>query len=73
MKPEDYQERDVNAGEWQVRLTSYKLRDVYHCKADNVSPGAWLARTSAPTREEAERKALERATQLLAGTKKHPV
>jgi hypothetical protein len=73
VKPEGYQERDITLDDWQIRLTSYKLGEIYHCKADNVSPGAWLARTTAPTREEAERKALERARQLLAGTKKHAV
>ncbi len=56
---------------WQVRLTSYKLGDVYHCTADNVDPGAWIARTQGATRDEAEEKALERARQLLARTKRH--
>jgi hypothetical protein len=52
-----------------VNLTSYRLGEVYHCKADNVSPGAALARTSGATREEAEKKAIERAEQLLARTR----
>ena len=73
MKPEGYQERVVDLGDWQVRLTSYKLGETYNCKADNVSPGAWLARTSAPTREEAEAKALERARELLSRTRKQSV
>ena len=59
--------------DWQVNLTSYKLGDVYHCKADNVSPGAWLARTSGSTREEAEQKALERAQELLSRTRRQTV
>jgi hypothetical protein len=73
MKPEEYQERQVAVDSWQVNLTSYKLGDVYHCKADNVSPGAWLARTSGATREEAEQKALDRARQLLSRTHRHEV
>lgn len=73
MKPEDYNERQVEVDGWQVNLTSYKLGDVYHCKADNVSPGAWLARTSGGSREEAEQKALERARQLLSRTRRHEV
>ena len=68
MKAEDYSERVVDVDPWQVRLTSYKLGDQYHSKADNVSPGAALARTTGATREEAEQKALERARQLLART-----
>ncbi len=73
MKPEDYRERTVDVGGWQVRLTSYKLGEQYNCKADNVSPGAWLARTTGATREEAEEKALERARELLARTRKQSV
>jgi hypothetical protein len=73
MKVEDFQERKVEVGGWQVNLTSYRLGDVFHCKADNVSPGAALARTTGATREEAEKKALERATQLLGRTRTHSV
>jgi hypothetical protein len=73
MKPENYSERQIAVESWQVKLTSYKFGDVYHCIADNVSPGAWLARTTAPTREEAEQKALERARQLLSRTRRHEV
>ncbi|MFB3917819.1 MAG: hypothetical protein ACE14M_13890 [Terriglobales bacterium] len=70
MKPEDYEERRVEVEGWEVNLTSYRLGDVYHCKADNVSPGAWLARTTASTREEAERQALEKARRMLARTRR---
>jgi hypothetical protein len=54
-----------------VNLTSYKLGQEWHCKADNVSPGAWLARTTGATREETEQKALDRARQLLSRTRRH--
>jgi len=68
MKAEEYQERKVEVLGWPVNLTSYRLGEVFHCKADNVSPGAALARTTGATREEAEKKALERAEQLLGRT-----
>ena len=71
MKVEDYQERKLEVGGWPVNLTSYRLGEVYHAKADNVSPGAALARTTGATREEAEKKALDRAGQLLARTRVH--
>ena len=45
----------------------------WHCKADNVSPGAGLARTTGATREEAEEKALKRAEELLSRTRRHAV
>ncbi len=73
MKPEEYREHQVEVDSWQVNLTSYRLGEVYHCKADNVSPGAWLARTTGATREEAEQKALDRARQLLSRTRRHDV
>jgi hypothetical protein len=73
MKVEEYSERQVDVEPWQVKLTSYKLGDVYHCKADNVSPGAALSRATGATRAEAEQKALDRARQLLARTRRHEV
>ena len=73
MKAEDYSERQVDVEPWQVKLTSYKLGDLYHCKADNISPGAALVRTTGATREEAEQKALDRARQLLSRTQRHAV
>jgi hypothetical protein len=73
MKAEDYQERKVEVAGWEVNLSSYKLGETWHCKADNVSPGAGLARTTGATRAEAEEKALRRAEELLAQTRRHAV
>ena len=41
-----------------------RLGDVYHCTIYNVDPGARFARADGSTREEAERKALEKADAL---------
>ena len=68
MKPEGYSERQLAIEGWQVRLTSYKLGDVFYCQADNVSPGAWLARATGTAREEAEEKTLAIARERLAHT-----
>ncbi len=73
MKAEEYQERKVEVGGWPVNLASYRLGDEWHSKADNVSPGAALARTTGKSREEAEQKALKRAEDLLSRTKRHEV
>ena len=73
MKAEDYSERQEEVDGWPVNLTSYKLGEAYHTKADNVSPGAALARAAGATREEAEQKALDRARQLLSRTRRHGV
>lgn len=71
LKVEEYQERRIEVGGWPVNLTTYRLGGVFHTKADNVSPGAALARTTGATREEAEKKAIERAGELLARTRVH--
>jgi hypothetical protein len=73
MTPTNYSERKVEIDGWQVNLTTYQLGDKWHVKADNVSPGAALARVVADTREEAEKQALARARELLARTKRHSV
>jgi hypothetical protein len=73
MNAEEYQERKLDVAGWPVNLASYRLGAEWHCKADNVSPGAALARTVGATREEAEEKALKRAGELLSRTKRHEV
>lgn len=73
VKIEDYQERRIELAGWPVNLTSYRMGREWHCKADNVSPGAALCRTTGETRDDAERKAIQRAEQLLASTKRHAV
>jgi hypothetical protein len=70
MRAEGYLERTVELAGWPVMLRSYRLGDRYHCTADNVSPGATLARTEAGTREEAEEQALARAARLLNCTRR---
>jgi hypothetical protein len=56
-----------------VNLTTYQLGDKWHAKADNVSPGATLARAEADTREDAEKQVLDRARELLGRTKRRAV
>ena len=73
MKIEEYGERKVAVDGWEVNLTSYRLGGEWHAKADNVSPGATLCRTTGVSREEAEEKALKRAGELLERTKRHTV
>jgi len=73
MKPENYTERKLEIAGWQVNLTTYQLGEKWHAKADNVSPGASLARVVADTREDAEQRALARAEELLSRTRRHAV
>jgi hypothetical protein len=73
VKVEEYRERKLTVAGWEVNLTSYRLESEWHAKADDVSPGATLARAVGPNREEAEEKALARATDLLDRTRRHTV
>jgi len=68
-----YAERQIEIDGWPVRLTSYQIGSKYVCQADNVSPGACLARFSAPTAEEAEAQAISKARHLLGKTKRREV
>ena len=70
MKAEDYSTRTLEIAGWPVRLTSYRLGAEYHCTADNVDPGAAIARCTGATRDEAEERALEKASERLASTKR---
>ena len=73
MKVEEHQERKLEIEGWPVHLTSYRIGEVFHCTADNVLPGAALARTTGASREEAENRAIERATARLKTTQRRPV
>jgi hypothetical protein len=73
MKVENHAERRLEIAGWEVNLRSYQIGGVYHCKADNVSPGANIARSTGATREEAEQKAIAKATERLAATKRRAI
>lgn len=73
MNVENHTERQIEIDGWPVHLSSYKIGETFHCKADNVSPGAALARTTGVTQQEAEDKAIARAKELLSRTKRRPV
>jgi len=73
MKPQNYTERKLDIDGWQVNLTTFQLGDKWHAKADNVSPGASLARVVADSREDAETRVLARAKELLSRTRRNAV
>ena len=73
MKPEELTRREQQLAGWPIVVETYKLGDVYHCTISNVDPGARFARAEGSTREEAERRALEKAERYLAQTRKFEV
>jgi hypothetical protein len=73
VKARNFSERRVQIDGWEVNVSSYQFGDKWRAKADNVSPGANLARAESDTREAAEQQVLDRARELLARTKRHEV
>jgi hypothetical protein len=73
MKPENYSKRQQDLVGWPITIESYKLGAVYYCTIANVDPGARFARAEGPTREDAETRALEKATRYLGQTRKFEV
>jgi hypothetical protein len=73
MQAEEFQEKKLELAGWPVNLSSYRLGEEWHCKADNDSPGAALCRTTGATREEAEERAIDRARQLLEKTHRREI
>jgi hypothetical protein len=73
MKPEDHSRRDHEIAGWAVVIETYRLGEVYHCTITNADPGARFARADGATKEEAESRAIEKATRYLAQTRKFEV
>jgi dsRNA-specific ribonuclease len=70
MKPEEHSRRQLELAGWPVTVETYKLDGVYHCTIANVDPGARIARADGSTREEAEQRAIEKATRYLGQTRR---
>lgn len=70
---QQFQERTVELNGWPVRLTSYRVGTRWVCQADNVSPGALLARFTGDSLAEAEASAISKATHLLDKTRRHQI
>lgn len=70
LKPTNFSERVLEVAGWKLRLTSYELGGKYFCKADNVEPGACIARTEGASKQECEEKALEKAQDYLSRTRR---
>jgi hypothetical protein len=70
MKTEEYSRRRAELAGWQIEVETYRLGDVYHTTVYNADPGARFARADGSTREEAEQRAIEKATRYLAQTRR---
>ena len=73
MKPEGYSRRQEELAGWPVTIETYQLGEIFYCSISNVDPGARFARADGSTREEAESRAIEKATRYLQQTRKFEV
>ena len=69
MKVEEHKERTEEIGQWKIHVVSYRVDKEWICTVDNVSPGANISRSTGASREEAEKKALDKAKERLATTR----
>jgi hypothetical protein len=70
---EEYSRREMEIAGWEISIETYKLGDEYHCTISSVDPGARFARADGSTKEEAEERAIEKATHYLGQTRRFPV
>ncbi len=70
MTAESFSVRILELAGWPVRITTYRIGETWHAKADNVSPGAQIARARAGTLEAAEARVLAEAKSRLAATRR---
>ncbi|HTB14048.1 MAG TPA: hypothetical protein VK752_20895 [Bryobacteraceae bacterium] len=73
MKVENHSERSLEIGGWEVNLRTYQIGETFYCKAENISPGATIARSTGANRDEAEKRAIAKATERLAATRRLPI
>ena len=70
MKAEGYSKRRQPLGDWEIEIETYQVGDVFYCAINNVDPGARFARAEGATKEEAERKAIEKAEKYIKQTRR---
>lgn len=69
MHAEEYRVELREIAGQQIKITTYRIGDLFYCHVANVDPGATIARAEAGTREEAERAASAKAAERLEVTK----
>jgi hypothetical protein len=73
MNAEQFTSRRQEIAGWPCTIETYKVGEVFHCTIANVDPGARIARGDGATREEAEQRAIEKATRYLGNTRRFPI
>ena len=72
MRTDGFTERRLTLEGWPVRIRSFRIGRRWHATADNVSPGATIAKSRADSRAVAEAAVTETARRRLARTRRTP-
>jgi hypothetical protein len=73
MKAEDFSRREQELAGWPIVVETYRLGEVHYCTVSSADPGARFARSEGPSREGAEKSALEKAEKWLGKTRRFQV
>lgn len=65
MKAEEYRVESKEVAGQQIKITTYRIGDLYHCHVANADPGATIARADGATRDKALNAAVAKAQQRL--------
>jgi hypothetical protein len=70
MKPEEQSRQQLELAGWPVIVETYRLGDVYHCTISSADAGARITRADGATRNDAEQRAVDKATRYLGQTRR---
>jgi len=73
MRAEDFARRELDLVGWPLIVETYRLGDSYFATVSSAGAGARFSRAQGPSREEAERLALEKAEKWLGQTRRFPI
>jgi hypothetical protein len=59
VKAEDFTRRTERLSGWTIVVETYRAGDTFYCTISSEDPGARFARAQGPSREDAERIALQ--------------
>ena len=70
VKAEEFTRRQQQLSGWSIVVETYRAGDTFYCTVSSEDPGARFARGQGPSRDEAERVALEKAERWLGQTRR---
>ena len=69
-RTDDFTRRQQQLSGWSIVVETYRAGDTFYCTVSSEDPGARFARGQGPSRDDAERVALEKAERWLGQTRR---